>query len=261
MDTALGVMKILLLSNLDWPSFQFLDTLLPKLRGHKCQVFLTRRVGSDRLLPDALAALGTKDQSILGAALGIMAKDEAASLEAPLVEAMQGHLNSAVEMVDTINQGLGRRAAEAFGPELIVSVRFGSILRMPAIRLPRHGVINLHSGLLPEYRGIMATFWAMVRQEARYGFTVHQIVDEGIDTGPIVSRKSLPLDLGLDYSTLLANLYQEALPELIGSIERVQQTGSVETHAPEGTGEYFGLPDQTAIERFENLGYRWWPDG
>ncbi len=70
MDTALGVMKILLLSNLDWPGFQFLDNLLPKLRGHKCQVFLTRRVGSDRLLPDALAAAGDEGSVHPGSGLG-----------------------------------------------------------------------------------------------------------------------------------------------------------------------------------------------
>lgn len=260
MNTVLSVMKILLLSNLDWPSFQFLDNLLPELRRHDCQVFLTRRVGPKRPLPDSLVALGAKDQSDLRGALGLMPKDEASSSEARLVEAMQGLFSCRVEMVENINQGFGRSAAEAFGPELIVSVRFGSILGTPAVSLPKHGVMNLHSGLLPEYRGIMATFWAMVRQEARYGFTLHRIVDEGIDTGPIISRQSLPLDLRLDYSTLLANLYREALPDLVDAIEQVQQGESLKTRVPKGSGKYFGLPDQTAIERFEGLGYRWWPE-
>jgi len=253
-------MKILLLSNLDWPSFQFLDNLLPKLAEHDCQVMLTRRVGPPGPVPQALVRLALRDQLNLRAALGLISDEATNLVESAMTEAMAERYGCSVILVDNLNQGSGKKIAEIFNPELIVSVRFGSILRPPIIGLPRFGVINLHSGLLPEYRGIMATFWAMIRKEANYGFTVHQIIDQGIDTGPILARRSYPLDLRLDYSTLLANLYRLALPVLVGAIEQIQRGGFLEMRESKVLGEYFGLPNQAAIERFETMGYRWWPE-
>ena len=46
------------------------------------------------------------------------------------------------------------------------------ILKAAAIQIPRHGVLNLHSGLLPAYKGLMATFWATLNGEEEIGCTL-----------------------------------------------------------------------------------------
>lgn len=45
---------------------------------------------------------------------------------------------------------------QAFAPDVMVFIRFGKIFKGPWITLARHGILNLHSGLLPEYRGVLA---------------------------------------------------------------------------------------------------------
>ena len=72
-------------------------------------------------------------------------------------------------------------------PELMISIRYGKILRSKALSIPDHGVLNLHSGKLPDYRGVMATFRAMLAQEQELFSTLHWIDDDTIDTGRVIS--------------------------------------------------------------------------
>lgn len=68
--------------------------------------------------------------------------------------------------------------------------------RIPAalLAIPRHGFLNLHPSLLPDYRGPVPLFWQL-RDGAPTGVTVHYM-DDGFDTGDIVAQKALPLPDG-----------------------------------------------------------------
>ena len=52
--------------------------------------------------------------------------------------------------------------------------------------VPRHGVVNVHHGAVPDYRGGPPVFWELADGRATVGFTVHRI-DAGIDTGPVLA--------------------------------------------------------------------------
>lgn len=81
-------------------------------------------------------------------------------------------------------------------PDLIVSI--GSvILREEFISIPKIGVLNIHKGILPEYRGMGVTEWPLLLKEdserEKLGVTAH-LIEAGVDTGPILLKKYLPLD-------------------------------------------------------------------
>lgn len=63
------------------------------------------------------------------------------------------------------------------------------IIKAPLIGLPKHGFVNTHPSLLPYNRGKHYNFWAIVEQ-APFGVTLH-LVDEGVDTGPILAQTAL----------------------------------------------------------------------
>lgn len=70
-------------------------------------------------------------------------------------------------------------------PELL-AMAGGPILRAPMLSVPRLGALNMHSSLLPAYRGTQAEFWqAHDRDLEALGVTIH-FIDEGVDTGAIV---------------------------------------------------------------------------
>jgi methionyl-tRNA formyltransferase len=105
----------------------------------------------------------------------------------------------------------------AFNPELIVVVAYGQILPTAILDLPKYGCINVHTSLLPKYRGAAPIQWAIVEGEAETGVTIMKM-DAGLDTGPILSLRRTPILPVDDSQTLhnrLANLGAELLIETI----------------------------------------------
>jgi methionyl-tRNA formyltransferase len=83
--------------------------------------------------------------------------------------------------------------AEAFQPDLILSVRFSFIFPPSFIVLPRLGVINVHPGALPGYAGLYPHFHSMLAGEKTLGCTVH-FVDDGIDSGAVLATGEVPIE-------------------------------------------------------------------
>jgi methionyl-tRNA formyltransferase len=83
------------------------------------------------------------------------------------------------------------------------------ILREPLISFPKEGFINFHPSLLPHNRGKHYNFWALV-EEAPFGVTLHR-VDNGIDTGEIISQRSI----SYDWEDTGETLYRKAQKEIV----------------------------------------------
>ncbi len=77
-------------------------------------------------------------------------------------------------------------------PDLIIVVAFGQILRKILMDIPAWGVINIHGSLLPSYRGAAPIQWTILNGDPVAGLTVMRM-DEGMDTGPILYRKEVPV--------------------------------------------------------------------
>ncbi len=73
-------------------------------------------------------------------------------------------------------------------PELIAVAAFGQILPQTLLDLPRFGCINVHTSLLPRYRGAGPIQWAILNGETETGVTIMKM-DAGLDTGPILSQE------------------------------------------------------------------------
>lgn len=58
--------------------------------------------------------------------------------------------------------------------------------------LPRHGMINIHTEILPDYQGALSVIWPIYEGKRETGFTIHQI-DSGIDTGAILYQERYPI--------------------------------------------------------------------
>ena len=246
-------MRLLLLINRDFPSYYALERLLPLIQGQTVRVLQTAQVGAPRAVPRALKRLASHEQSLLQARLSLPGHADWPAIQSALTQ----QLGVPITTVTGVNQGLGFERMQSFQPDLVVSIRFGSILRPAAINLPRLGVLNLHSGLLPAYRGVMATFWSMLHQRSHYGYSIHDIIDEGIDTGPLIEHESLPLDLNQDYLNQLLALYQSAVPRLARIIEQREAAG-VPRRLPNGatTGGYYSTPTASDCAQFSGLGLR-----
>lgn len=87
-------------------------------------------------------------------------------------------------------------------PDLLLSACFTQILKRPVIDVPRTGVLNIHPGFLPAWRGAMTYFWPLRRRATHGGVSVHWI-DEGIDTGALLARRKFRLRPGTTQQRVL----------------------------------------------------------
>lgn len=106
----------------------------------------------------------------------------------------------------------------ALRPDVIVVVAFGQILRPAVLALPPHGVLNVHASLLPRYRGASPVASALLDGAAQTGVSI-MLLDEGMDTGPILAQRSEPVlpqdtagSLGVRLARRGADLLIETLP-------------------------------------------------
>ncbi len=76
----------------------------------------------------------------------------------------------------------------SWDPDAIVVAAFGRILPKMILDLPPKGCLNVHGSLLPKYRGAAPIQWAVIHGEAETGITI-MLMDEGMDTGPILQQK------------------------------------------------------------------------
>ena len=117
-------------------------------------------------------------------------------------------------------------------PDLIVV--FGtSLLKGELLGKGRLGIINLHGGLSPEYRGADCTFWALYNQEPeKVGCTIHYI-NAGIDTGNIIAHVSPEIKETDDELTLFWRAVRDStdiFAELLERLEQGEVLGAVQTH-------------------------------
>ena len=106
---------------------------------------------------------------------------------------------AALELGIPVIQPEKLRAPEAleqlqeWAPELIVVAAFGQILRPNVLELPRHGCINIHASLLPRHRGAAPIQAAILSGDSQTGVTIMKM-DAGLDTGPMLRQRAIPID-------------------------------------------------------------------
>lgn len=102
-------------------------------------------------------------------------------------------------------------------PDLIIVNSYSMKLRADILAIPHKGAVNIHGGLLPQYRGCNPIQWAILNNETETGVTMH-FMDEDFDTGDIIAQRRIPLffeDTWLQVQKRLATATEDLLAEVI----------------------------------------------
>ena len=124
-------------------------------------------------------------------------------------------------------------------PDLALVIAYGRILPRDVLEAPRLGCLNLHASLLPRYRGAAPIQWALIQGETETGISLMQM-DEGLDTGPVFSKHSLPIglaetagELAERLGVLAADVVRSDLAAVAeGQLASEAQHHDLSTHAP-----------------------------
>jgi len=144
-----------------------------------------------------------------------------------------------------VYQPLKMRDGEAYGiverldPELIVVAAYGKILPEDILNYPRYGCVNVHSSILPKYRGSAPINWAILNDEPETGVSIMYMAKE-LDAGDVIKVAKTPIGTDEDLPSLWARLsalgaetLSQVIPTLAdGTATRTPQNESAVTFAP-----------------------------
>ena len=142
-----------------------------------------------------------------------------------LERAVAAGVETAVFPVEAYADRLGRDAAmadwvDSRRADLVVLAGYMQLLSEPFIARFRGRVVNIHPALLPSFPGLDAIGQALAAGVRETGVTVH-FVDEGVDTGPVIVQRRVPVPVGRDRQALEVSIHaveHELYPEAIRMI-------------------------------------------
>ncbi len=110
---------------------------------------------------------------------------------------------------------------DEISPDLIIVAAYGKILPENVINYPRLGCINVHGSLLPKYRGAAPIQRAIIDGERETGITI-MYMDIGLDTGDMLSKVTVPIEMSDDFETLHDKLAEAGAKLLLETVEALE---------------------------------------
>jgi methionyl-tRNA formyltransferase len=243
----------------------YFDQLLPRAAQHVVEVIALPSFSSLRQTlvypmelfgPAVYAYLGSL---VVGRAVGAALLKSLGVDHALDVEGACRKWRVPFRRVAKIHQPEALAHLRALAPEIIFSLAAPQRFKPALLRLPPRGCYNIHSALLPKYRGINAIFWAMLHDEPESGFSIHRM-DESLDTGPVLVQRPVPIDPRDSYADVCRKVMTsgaEAIAAFFQSMESGVDAGpEVVDAGVAGGGQYYSFPRARERREFRKKGKR-----
>jgi methionyl-tRNA formyltransferase len=140
-------------------------------------------------------------------------------------------------------------------PDLIISYSAPQVVKPELLSIPKYGVINVHGALLPNYRGILPSFWYLYNDEKIGGATVHKM-STAIDDGDIIEQDSVEIS---DCRSMFDLMKKTKLlgGELMVKTIKEYESGNVHSRINDTEhGSYYTWPTTEEAKEFKRRGKR-----
>lgn len=166
-------------------------------------------------------------------------KNRGMKLQAPPVKEFALSHDISVFQPESVKDGSAMEIIRSLAPELIAVAAYGRILPVEILEYPKYGCINVHSSLLPKYRGSAPIHWAILNGDEESGVTIMHMV-KAMDAGDIIAQAVTPIDPNETVETLhdrLAGMGAQLLTQVVdqlknGTATRTPQEETKVTYAP-----------------------------
>ena len=248
-------MNIILFLNKDVESNLAYNILKDELSQHNVQIFYSESVGGKKKKPDDLINLEYFEREFFFEKLPVLIQ--------------KNNIKTSFEFFDekfdsfpftkctNVNDKDFIEKIRLFEPDIFISIRFGKIFHDEIINIPQKGVLNLHSGNLPDYRGILGTLHGLKDNISNVGCTLHYIANSTIDTGGIIKISGLEVNNQKSLFWHIINLYPIGCQSIIHSIKLLNHQDKLpilEQNLDEGN--YFSVPTESDFEQLKKIGFK-----
>jgi methionyl-tRNA formyltransferase len=114
--------------------------------------------------------------------------------------------------------------------DVLVVAAYGLLVPAPMLAWPRHGCINIHASLLPRWRGAAPVERALLAGDPETGISIMRM-DEGLDTGPVISRYRLPIEPRETAGALRARLAMLGASAIVETLARLDRGEPIDAQA------------------------------
>jgi methionyl-tRNA formyltransferase len=161
-----------------------------------------------------------------------------------------------IQLYGSINSKKSLEAIKSYHPDLLISIAGNQIFKQPLIDLAPKGCLNLHTALLPKYRGLLPSFWVLKNSETETGVSVF-FVDKGIDSGPILVQKKILIN-NISQSQLIKLSKRIGMDAIIEAIELIKNGNFKLLPNPEAEMTYFSFPTREDVKDFYRSGKKFY---
>ena len=131
--------------------------------------------------------------------------------------------------------------------DLILIIAGNQIIKKNVLKSTKYGVFNVHSSLLPNYKGLLPSFWVLKNKENKTGVTLYQLT-EGIDDGPIISQKEIEIDSKTTQAKLIRELKIKTNDLIIETLHLIKNKKNYKVVKG---GTYFKFPEKNDVLEFK----------
>ena len=140
-------------------------------------------------------------------------------------------------------------------PDLVVSVSCPQIFKKPLLNVPAIGCLNIHGAILPDYRGVMPSFWMLANGESEAGVSIF-FMNEDIDAGDVVGQSVFAILPDETLHGFLRRSKNIAADLLVETVQAIASNAVTRLPLDSAAGSYYSWPDREAVKRFRAQGRR-----
>lgn len=157
--------------------------------------------------------------------------------------------------VDDVNEVNFVERLRTLKVDVVVSLSCPQLFGEELINLPPAGCINVHSALLPKYRGWLPTFWVLANRENETGVTV-QYMGRKIDEGDIILQQVVQITEDDTLDSLIRHCKKVSTELLLDALDLIEQESVEPQPINVEEGSYYSFPTPAAVARFRAQGRR-----
>jgi len=169
-------------------------------------------------------------------------------------DVLQRHGVPDIAITGSLNSEVSLDKLRNLAPDLLISIAGNEIFRKPLIELAPQGCLNLHTALLPKYRGLMPSFWVLKNGEKETGVSVFY-VDEGIDSGPLLVQERIEIG-NMTQRELIKESKATGMRAIIKAVEKIRDGDTATMPNDDAESTYFSFPTRQDVRAFRQSGAR-----
>jgi len=220
-------MKIVLFLNKDLEANIAYNLLKSELLSHNVRIYYSDTVGNSKNKPSDLVKLEYFEKGFLFNELSEFINEN--KIENSFEFFDDNFKSFPIKKCSNVNSVEFINEMKDLNPDLFISIRFGKIFKDEIIQVPKNGLINLHSAILPDYRGIMGTLHAIKEENTKIGCTLHTIPNSGIDTGEIIEIAERNVNSEKSLFWNIVQLYPLGTELIIKNLKIIDSNNSLNT--------------------------------